>query len=393
MATVASLQDLDKTLSARAADLRAVAPVFQELKACYTEAYGKYEQRYQLAIGPAVDLLVEAGAAAGPMLHSSVLAWLPHEEEAAEVRYLELRDKILPQLEADIAALVQRSQASRQRHHLANTQAAQREQSLQASIAAGEAELTRLNAEVKAKSRWLGMFWRFFTVNKLVRARNKVFAEVTQLQQQLEQLRQDWQDARQKETAAQASYQEETQTKLLEQARLQAEFDYLDAADRRAALAHQRAARHVIDELREPVACPLPDLEQALAELAELNVIRDRYQEGIHKAAHLEGLANGLLQGLVALGNGVQKMLRQQKQYSAYLKPLRVTVSQASLDFFRTLAALRKTFASAQSFTEDPVLFAQQAQSFIAALSDDAIRIAFESLGTALTRAAETQWK
>ena len=393
MATVASLQDLDQTLSARVGDLRAVAPVFQALKTRYTEVYGEHELRYQLAIGPAVDRLIEADADAGPALHGNVLAWLPLEEESAEARHKELRDKILPALEADIAALVQRSQTSRRRHHLANTQAAQREQSLQASIAAGEAELARLNAEVKAKSRWLGVFWRFFAVNKLVRARNKTFKEVGHLHHQLEQLRRDWQDARQKESAAQASYQEETQARLLEQARLQAEFDYLDDAERRAALAHQRAARHVIDELREPVACPLPDLEKALAELAELNVIRDRYQEGINKAAHLEGLANGLLQGVEAFGGGIQKMIRQQKQYSAYLKPLRITAPQASLDFFSTLAALRKTFASTRGFAEDPVLFAQRAQGFIAALSDDTIRIAFESLGAALTSATETQWK
>lgn len=393
MTTVAGLKDLDTTLTERIADISAALPVFQALKARYTEVYGEHELRYQNAIGPAVDWLMEADVAAGPELHTQILSLLPHEETETDARYAELRDVVLPALEAELAALLKRSQTSRQRHHTANLQVAERESALQADIAAGEAELAQLNAAIKAKARWLGAFWRFFTVNKLVRQRNKAFKAVTALHQQLEQVRRDWQVARQQEIAAQEGYRQQVQAKLLEQAQRQAEFDYLDDEERRALLAQQRTVRAVIDELRGPVACPLPDLREALAALAALNVQRDRYQEGLTKAAHMEGLLNGMTQGLDGFRGGVRKMIQQEKQYSAYLKPLRITIPQASLDFFKTLAAARKNFATTRGFAEDPVLFAQKAQGFIAALSDDTIRVAFESLGAALTQATEQQWK
>lgn len=393
MATVASLKDLDRTLEERMADIKAMLPVFQTLKAEYGKVYGEYDLRYQVAIGPAVDRLMEADSAAGPNLHREVLALLPLQEAEVEARHSELRDEVLPGIAAEIAVALRRSQASRERHHSANLESAERERRLKADIAAGEAELARLNAEVKAKARWLGVFWRFFAVNKRIRQRNQVFKSLTALQGELEQLRRDWQVARQQESELQERHRQEMQVKLLEQARLQAEFDYLDDENRRAFLAHQRTARAVIDGLREAVPCPLPDLAEALATLAELNVFRDRYQEGLTKAAHLEGLLKGLMQGLEGFRGGVQKMIQQQAQYSAYLKPLRITVPQASLDFFRTLAAVRRAFASTREFAEDPVRFAQQAQGFIAGLNDDDIRVAFESLGAALTEATKTQWK
>lgn len=393
MATVASLKDLDTTLTERLADIKATLPAFQTLKTAYAKVYGEHDLRYQTTIGPAVDQLMAADSAAGPELHREVLALLPLEEERAETRYTELREKALPDLAAEIAVLLRRSQVARERHHAANLVAAERERTLQADIAAGEAELARLNAAVKEKARWLGAIWRFFAVNKLVRQRNKTFKMITALQQQLEQHRKDWQAVRQQESETQERYRQDVQAKLLEQARLQAEFDYLDDEERRAFLAHQRTARAVIDGLREPPPCPLPDLATALAELAELNVLRDRYQEGLTKAAHLDGLFNGLTQGLDGFRGGVRKMLQQQAEYSSYLKPLRITVPQESLDFFRTLTAAKKAFGSASGLAEDPVRFAQQAQGFVAALDDDTIRVAFELLGAALTEATEKQWK
>ncbi|OQA14041.1 MAG: hypothetical protein BWY63_03286 [Chloroflexi bacterium ADurb.Bin360] len=393
MATVASLKDLDTTLTGRMEDIKATLPVFQTLKAAYAKVYGEHDLRYQTAIGPAVDQLMAADSTAGPDLHREILALLPMEEERAETRYAELREKLLPDLAAEIAMLLRRSQVGRERHHAANLTIAERERTLQTDIAAGEAELANLNATVKQKARWLGAFWRFFAVNKLVRQRNKTFKAVTALQQQLEQTRKDWQAARQQESETQERYRQDVQAKLLEQARLQAEFDYLDDTERRAFLAHQRTARAVIDGLREPPACPLPDLATTLTSLAELNVVRDRYQEGLTKAAHLEGLFNGLTQGLDGFRGGVRKMIQQQTEYSSYLKPLQITIPQESLDFFKTLAAARKAFGAAGGFAEDPVVFAQQAQGFVAALDDDTIRVAFESLGAALTEATEKQWK
>ncbi|MBN1923129.1 MAG: hypothetical protein JW892_17925 [Anaerolineae bacterium] len=393
MATVVSLKDLDATFAQRIEDIQAALPVFQALKVAYAKVYGEHDLRYQTAIGPAVDQLMAADSTAGPELHREVLALLPFEEERAETRYAELREKTLPDLAEEIAVLLRRSQVARERHYAANLLASERERALQTDIAAGEAELACLNAAVKEKARWLGVIWRFFAVNKLVRQRNKTFKAVTALQQQLEQHRKDWQAVRQQESESQERYRQDVQTKLLEQARLQAEFDYLDDSERRAFLAHQRTARAVIDGLREPPPCPLPDLVTVLADLAELNVLRDRYQEALTKAAHLEGLFNGLTQGLDGFRDGVRKMIQQQTQYSSYLKPLRVTVPQASLDFFKTLTAAKKTFGSASGFVEDPVRFAQQAQGFVAALDDDTIRVAFESLGAALTEATEKQWK
>ncbi len=393
MTTVASLKDLDTMLTERMADIKATLPVFQALKASYGKVYGEHDLRYQVAIGPAVDRLMEADSAAGPDLQREVLALLPLQEDEIEARHTELREEVLPNLAAEIAVLLRRSQAGRERHHVANLTVAERERTLQTDIAAGEAELARLNAAVKGKARWLGVIWRFFAVNKLVRQRNKTFKAVKALQQQLEQTRKDWQMAQQQESEDQERYRQDMQAKLLEQARLQAEFDYLDDPDRRAFLAHQRTARAVIDGLREPIPCPLPDLAEMLTALAELNVTRDRYQEALTKAAHLEGLLNGLMQGLEGFRGGVQKMLQQQTQYSAYLKPLRISIPQASLDFFKTLAAARKNFTTTRGFAENPILFAQQAQGFIAALDDDTVRVAFESLGEALTQATEAQWK
>ncbi len=259
---------------------------------------------------------------------------------------------------------------------------------MRAEIEAGEADLAALNAEIKRQSRFLGVILHFGALRKLSKQRKAVLQQLKEKQEALGAVRREWQERRERFETEQAELQELIQLALRERSELQAELDYLDDDEQRELLARQRAARHVLDTLREPVRSPLPELQEEVNALVALNIERDHYREGLMKAAHLLGLFAGIAKGVQAFRASAQKLVKQQQQYRQYLRPLKVTVPSVATSFFAHLGPLPQAL-----HTDDPVAFATQAEAFIGAANDRQIQEVFEALGEALNHATSTQWK
>jgi DNA repair exonuclease SbcCD ATPase subunit len=256
-----------------------------------------------------------------------------------------------------------------------------------------EAELEALNGAIKEQGRFLGVLLHFGSLLKLSKRRREVLRALKETQEQLRDTRQRWQKARTAFEEEQAQLREELQAALLHRSQLQTELDYLDDDEQRALLAHQRAVRHVLDALREPVALPDPALQERVNELVVLNVERERYLAGLEKAAHVLGLLSGIAKGVRAFQESVQKLIQQEQQYSQYLRPLQVTVPDAVQAFFAHFRRLDERVSNAERFREEPKAFTAHARAFIESAGDRQIQRVFEALGGALNQATETQWR
>ncbi|MBN1259194.1 MAG: hypothetical protein JXB35_00800 [Anaerolineae bacterium] len=380
-----ALQDQNQTLSV-------LTPRLSTIRDIYTEAYGQREQTYQATIGELVDRLVDAWQAMGADLFEPVQTRRIEEVDLIETRRRVLRDRLLPELQAQIDSLVKRSQTDRTRRHRTSVIEDDREEELKALVQRFEAELDQLNAEIQAQARRLGVIRHFGKLRRLTGRRSEVLKELARLQAEIRDVRSDWRTSEMQMGAQENTQQQEVQAALQKRSRWQAELDYLDDAAQREQLARQRAVRYVLDELREPVTSPLPDLESSVNDLAALNVARDQYQEALKKVSHLLGLLQGIGQGVTKFIESLEKLMQQQKQYSAYLKPLRISVPASIGRFFQQFTTLYQAVQNPAAFRDRPVIFSKLAAEFIASAGDDAIKATFESLGAALNQATTQQW-
>ncbi len=387
------LRGLSVLLQRYMAEIRKTAKSVADVQNLFTEAYGERERRYQETIGALVDAIVAAGAGVGDELHAPIRARLVEERELLAARRRELREALLPRAQEDADGFLALSQEARAAHQATNRRLREQEVELQAEIERLEAELEALNAAIKEQGRFLGVLLHFGSLLKLSKRRREVLQALTETQAQLRDTRQRWQQARTTFEEEQAQLREELQAALLQRSQLQTELDYLDDDEQRALLAHQRAVRHVLDALREPVELADPALEERVNALAVLNAERERYLAGLQKAAHVLGLLSGIAKGVRAFQESVQKLIQQQQQYSQHLRPLQVTVPDAVQDFFAHFRRLDERISKAARFREEPEAFTAHARAFIESAGDRQIQQVFETLGGALNQAAETQWR
>jgi chromosome segregation ATPase len=396
MTRTVDLRGLSAIFQKHLDNARAAAEAVANVQNAFTQAYGEREMRYQSTIGDLVDEVLAAGDGAGKELYAPIQRQLAEERRALEERQRELRRELLPQAQEEADTLIERSQAARTRHHKTNVELRKREAELEGEIDRLEAKLAVLNAEIKEQGRILGPFIHFRAVRKLTKRRDAVLTDLEEAHQALRDTRQGWRETRAAFEEEQARFREQVQEALLHRSRLQAELDYLEDEEQRELLAHQRAARHVLDELREPITGPNPALQAKVNDLVTLNVERDRYLEGLEKAAHVLGLLSGLAKGQRAFLASLQQLIQQQKEYSQYLPPLRITLPNApsAVDALYTrLRQLSQTLADTERFRSDPAAFTAHAQAFIDAAGDEEIQWLFEAMGNEIDRATKTQWR
>ncbi|MGC9399057.1 MAG: hypothetical protein ACP5HM_07965 [Anaerolineae bacterium] len=383
-----NLKQLEALLSGSLDDIRQATRVVTQAKDTFTEAYGERERRYQQRIGPLVDEVVAAWEEAGTALHSSIAARLEKERRTLEARRQELRAEVLPQIQEDVDGFITESQTGRARYQEHSRRLKAQEAQLLSEIEAGEAELDALNTEIEKQGCLLGMIRHLGTLRKLSRRRKALLQTLKEKQEALGTLRREWKERRTQFEAEQASLQTRIQEGLQKRAELRAELDYLDDEAQRELLARQRAARHVLNALREPIVSPPSELQEKVNALIALNIERDHYREGLMKAAHLAGLFAGIGKGVQAFQTSVQKLYQQQQRYRQYLHPLKIKVPEAAAAFLGQFRQLPQAL-----HTADPVTFATRAEAVIADAEETQIQETFESLGEALNQATRTQWK
>jgi hypothetical protein len=175
-------------------------------------------------------------------------------------------------------------------------------------------------------------------------------------------------------------------------AQLQGELDYLDDESNRENLALKRATRHVIDELQEPVPCPVADVKADLDEVVALNVQTDDYQEGLGAVSSLMSLLIGVGEGMKRLNASVEGLIQEQRMHSSYLSPLDVHIPDEVTAFNDQWEGLAKKVSDDGRLCENPAEFLALIRPVMEeGLTEENIKEMFESMGEALS-AATSRW-
>lgn len=233
----------------------------------------------------------------------------------------------------------------------------------------------------------------FIKISKLDRRRQRVIGKLEAVQRELKEVREEWQKTHTQIQDEQETLQAQWQESTLTLAQLQTELNYLDEEVSREALARRRAVRFVIDDLKEPVACPDGDLKQELDSIVTVNVQTDDYQEGLGSVSGLMSVLEGIMKGMERFDESVNGLITEQKMHSSYLSKLNVSLPEEVLAYHKQWDGLRQKVRDDGIHCANPVKFVTAVRPVVEGdLSEASIKAMFDGLGQALNRATH-KWK
>jgi hypothetical protein len=359
-----------------------------EVQVAFNAEFDSFQARHDDALERLVDQVSGNLDAVSPDLRAIIDERLPEELERIEKRRAKLEADYLPQRRQVAAGLLQQAQSEVAMLRSLNPELDEREESLKSQKAQLEAELTKLNDDIREWSRGLGVVRHFLDITRADRERHKIIGQLETMNESIHAVRTEW-DKRQGEIAQhQAELKERWQIESIAAARLQSELDQLDNDDQRADLALRRAIRHALDSITAPLPASDPGLDQGIAEMAQLNVETDAYHAGLASVGGFIGLARGVTSGLEAIARSIEGLQREQQMHSAHLKALSFKLPAGVDDFHKQWPALTQKFADDEEIRANPAAFSDAVTPILdGTLSEESIEAMFRSLGAMIQRA------
>lgn len=374
--------------------IQAVRQEVEELQVGFNGKYVEFKARHDATLASLVNQIANDPEIAGLELGRMIADRIVEERTGVEARRCELREELVPAAHKGADDLLATAQAEVEHYRQVNPQFDQSEEEVKARQVELRRRLEDLNQQVQKSGRGLGFLTNFGKISKLDRERQRIIGQLQWSERELKEIRDKWEAKRVEFTAQQQEAKAHWQEASIELAKIQGELELLDDDIARERLALQRAARHVVDNLKEHVTCPDADFQQKLDEMVELNINTDNYHEGLGKAAGLIALLSAVFEGLNSLQSSIGALVREQRMHSAYLPKLQVEIPGEAVTFHRQWDGLRSMVVDEKAICEHPTDFVEAMEPVMEKqLSDPAINQMFESLGGALSRAAEEQWK
>jgi len=374
--------------------IQAVRQEVEELQVGFNSKYVEFKAWHDATLASLVNQIADDPEVAGPELGRMIADRIVEERVGLETRRRDLREELVPAAQKEADDLLASAQAEVEHYRKVNPQFDQSEEEVKARQVELRQRLEELNQEVQKLGRGLGFLISFGRISRLDRERQRIIGQLQWAEQELKEIRDKWEAKRAEFTAHQEEAKAHWQEASIELARLQGELELLDDDAARERLALQRAARHVVDNLKEHVTCPDGDFQQKLDEMVELNINTDDYHKGLGKAAGLIALLDAVAEGLGSMQNSVGALVREQRMHSAYLPKLKIEIPAEAVAFQQQWDGLQEMVLDEKTICEHPTDFVRDMEPVIEKqLSDPAINRMFESLGGALTRATESQWK
>ena len=374
--------------------IKAVRQEAEELQVGFNSKYVEFRARHDATLASLVDQIVDDPKIAGAELGGMIGERIVEERAIAEKRRRELREELIPAAQKETDDLLADSQAEVEHYRQINPQFDQSEEEVKARQQKLQQQLADLNQQVQKLGRGLGFLGNFFKISKLDRERQRIIGQLQYIERELKEIRDKWEAQRTQFTSQQQKAQARWQEASLELAKLQSELELLDDDSARERLALQRAARNIIDDLKEHIDCPNADFQRELDEMVELNIQTDDYHEGLGQAAGLIALLDAVVEGLAGMQNSVGALVREQRMHSAYLPKLVLNIPAGAVDFHQQWEGLKKMLLDEKTICEHPADFVKAMEPLIEnQLSNEAIGRMFDLLGGALSRAADEQWK
>jgi hypothetical protein len=300
---------------------------------------------------------------------------------------------LIPEIQAEADAVLQKGRPLNDELRKLNPRLDRREEELKAQRSALEGELDQLNEQIRRLSGCLSVVVNFLKISRLGRERQEVIGQLKVIQQELKRVREEWQEAQSQTQAQQETLQAQWQAHTLKTAQLQGELDYLDEDASREGLALRRAVRHLMDNLKEPIACPADDIRGQLGALAELNILTDDYQKGLGSVGSFMSVLDGITEGLTRFNESVRGLIEEQRMHSAHLPELHTSVPGEVLAFHEQWGDLAQRVQDESRLCTHPAEFlAFVGPALEGNLSELNIRAMFDGLGQALDRAT-SRWE
>jgi DNA repair exonuclease SbcCD ATPase subunit len=363
-----------------------------EIQVGFNSKYVEWKADHDAALERLVEMVIGRLDEIGPDLKGRIDERVGEEQHVIVERRQELRDKLIPQTQSKADTAFKEGQSIVEMMREENPRLNEREEKLKAARVELEGELTNLNEQIRKLSGCLGVVFNFVKINKLDRERQRVIGRLHEIRAQLRDVRQEWQEIQQEMGAEEDTLQARWQDLTREVAQLQGELDYLDDGPNRENLALKRAARHVIDECKEPVSCPSGDIKAALDEMVALNAQTDDYQQGVGAVSSLLSLLVGIGEGLRRFNASVEGLIQEKRMHSSYLVPLSIHIPDKVMAFNDQWEGLAQKVSDDGRLCENPAEFLALVRPVMEKeLSEERIRGMFESMGEALS-AATSRW-
>ncbi len=392
MTRAVSLDQLNDFLSDNRRKINAVGREVEEIQVGFNSAYVEFKADHDAQLASLTETLFEKLDNLGPELRARIDERAVEERRLLAERRTELREKLIPQTQAEADAVLVQAQEQTKALRQLNPRLDEREESYKAQRAALETKLAQLNSEISQRSRGLGFIIRFISIAKLDRQRHRVIGQLEALARNLGEVRQEWQTHQQEFQAGQEALQSQWREISITVAELKRELTYLDDDAQRESLAVKRAVRHVLDNLKERVPCP-GDLRPGLKTMIELNIKTDAYQEGLGTVGGLIALLDSVGKGMDSFQESVGGLMGEQRMHGEFLPQLKVRLPDSVIAFHNQWDGLRAKMRDDARLCAHPTEFLEAARPVIQRdLSDEAVTSMFNRLGQALTESTE-KWR
>ncbi len=388
-----SLDQLDKFLGDARGKVDGVAQEVSHVQLQFTSAHKANQTMHDATLN---DLSLRAAYDLNALpadIRKAFDARVVQERETLDRRRQELLSQIVPKAEQIADGLLQRAQKATADIKSVNPRLNAQEEKLKASLAEAEAELNRLNQEIKRRSGCLTVFFNFFKISELDRQRHRLLGRMEENGQALKSVREEWAKTKAQYATEETGLEKQWQQANVDAARAREELAQLSDDARRKELALRRALVYVFDHWEtalQPAGNPLID---EINQMAHFNLAQNAYEQGLGKVAGLIALLSGVSQGLQSIGQSVDALIKEQGMHSAYLKPVSVTVDDGVIQFHKQWDDLRGKLKDEQALAQHPGEFSALFDAEVKGpLSEANIKRMFDSLSGALT-AATQGWK
>ena len=389
----ASLQKLSGYIEDNISQIEAVRKEMEEIQTGFNSKYVEWKADHDAALERLVEMVLGQMDEIGPDLKGRIDERVGEERRIVDERRQELRDKLIPQTQSEADTALKEGQSITEMMREENPRLNEKEETLKARRVKFEGELTSYNEQIRKLSGCLGVMFNFFKINRLDKKRQQVIGQLKYVQEALKEVRDEWREVRREMGTEEDTLQVRWQELTRKIAQLQGELDYLDDESNRENLALKRATRHVIDELKEPVVCPVADVKTELDAMVTLNVQTDDYQEGLGAVSSLMSLLVGVGEGMKRLNASVEGLIQEQRMHSSYLSALDVYVPDEVTAFHSQWEGLAQKVRDDGHLCENPAEFLATIRPVMEeGLSEENIKGMFGSLGEALS-AATSRWK
>ena len=299
-----------------------------------------------------------------------------------------------------------------------------REEKIKTKVEALEQEIHAYNQKIDELNTGFGIVTNLFRMRKLQEKKELLLLDRNTLAEDIEDIRQKWQEKMEAYSTEEDTIQEEWNTAQVELSIISEKLDHL--IENQAELVGKAAFINVLDSLNGdepflskvegaiPDSCPRcksenrknkffcqycgerlssdrKEIVDSLAEISELNSVYHSLQEGLKQSVSFLALVGGIRKGIEEFQKSVESVKESQDQYSA-LPKLDIDVPDISMEFSERIGELSKDI-DVPFYNLHPAEFSTSLDKYSDTIfTESGIEKFFVTMGDELNRTTKEQW-